>query len=286
MTIKTDKIINKFGVRLWTQWLSTENTEKNTCILISGAGAPAMFWTDAFCEQLISANLNVIRFDHRDQGLSDAIDWDTHPYTLDDLATDVITILNAYDIEKAHVIGHSMGGMIAQWMAIKYPENLKSYTSISAATTGSVSQPPKEVMNILMENQPSQQFDIDLAGFMKSWEMLNGDYPLDDEMAFNYTRDLYIRSKHPVGVAWHHIWYQEKYIDLRNQLKLITTPGLFLHGKKDPLIPTKSAIETQKLTENSKIIVIPKMGHMIFNRELEKLIAQHLINHVKITGDT
>lgn len=279
MLIK-DKIVIKNALSLWTQELSLKNTEKNVCVLIAGAGAPAMFWTDKFCDQLISANLNVIRFDHRDQGLSDAINWGLHPYTLDDLATDVIAILDAYQIEKAHLIGHSMGGMITQWMAIKYPTRLKSYTSISASTSGAASQPPKEVMEVLMKNQPSQQFDADLTGFMKSWEILNGDYPLDYDMAYHYTRDFYIRSKHPVGIAWHHIWCQEKYVDLRNQLKLITMPGLFLHGDKDPLIPIQGAIETQKLTQNSRMIAVSGMGHMIFNRELEKLIAQHLLGHI------
>lgn len=283
----TNSIAPSHSVNLWTQVIHplSSSTDKY-CLFISGAGAPAMFWTDEFCQQIIDAGYTVIRFDHRDQGLSDAVDWDKHPYTIDDLANDIIAILNHYKIPKAHIVGHSMGGMIAQWLAIKHAERLLSFTSISVSTIGPVGQPPKELMDVLMQNQPSQNFEADLSGFMRSWKILNGDYSLNMEMATNYTKDFYARSKHPVGVAWHHIWCQEKYIDLRGQLGKITVPGLFIHGEKDPLIPLQGAVETQKLVPHSKMIVVPDMGHMIFNRKLENIIASELIKHFGDTSST
>jgi len=277
---KKERFVKSSGLNLWTQLLSNEKCS-NVCLLISGAGASAMFWTDEFCRYLVRAGYSVIRFDHRDQGLSDGVDWDKNSYTIDDLAQDIIHILDAYDLKKAHIVGHSMGGIVAQWLAVKYSDRLFSYTSMSVATCGNIGQPSKEIMDVLLENKPTQNFDADLAGFMRSWEVLNGDYEVDKEIAERYTKDLYIRSKYAVGVAWHHIWCQKNYGDLTDKLKNINVPGLFIHGKNDPLIPLQAAIKTQKLAPHSRMIIIPGMGHMFFNTMLEKKIAKYLIEHFK-----
>lgn len=275
------KIVFSNNLKLWTECFSNKSCY-SICILISGAGAPAMFWSDAFCKKLVSAGYSVIRFDHRDQGLSDDVDWDNNPCTIEDLAKDVINILDAYEVKKAHVVGHSMGGIIAQWLAYMYPQRIISYTSISVATCGITGQPSKKVMDVLMENTPSQNFENDLDGFMRSWKVLNGNYEIDEQIAKKYTQDFYIRSKHPVGVAWHHIWCQQNYIDLKDKIKLITIPGLFIHGDLDPLIPVQGAIETQQIVPNSKLTIIPDMGHMIFNRILEDTICDALIQHYNV----
>lgn len=138
-------------------------------------------------------------------------------------------------------------------------------------------------MDVLLENQPSQDFVNDLNGFMRSWKVLNGNFEIDSQIAKKYTKDFYIRSKHPVGVAWHHIWCQQNYTDLRDKIKQITSPGLFIHGELDPLIPVNGAVQTQKNVPTSRLMIIPGMGHMIFNRELEGTICQALIEHFKVS---
>lgn len=275
----SEQFITSSGLKLWTQKLSNNNTE--TCVLIAGAGAPAMFWTDDFCQNLVDSGYDVIRFDNRDIGLSDAVDWDKHPYTIEDLSHDVINILDAYGIDHAHIVGHSMGGMVSQWLAIAHPERVKSYTSISVATCGIIGHPPQEIMDVLLENKPTQDFENDLPAFMRSWKILNGSYELDEELAINYTRDLYTRSKHKVGVAWHHIWCEEHYRNLIDKLNNVSVPGLFIHGEQDPLIPVQGAIETQRAAPNSNLLILPKMGHMIFNRQLESELVGALVAHLR-----
>lgn len=275
---KVETFIKSDGVKLWCQLLYKKMIDI-PCVLISGAGASAMFWSDHFCEILVNSGYRVIRFDHRDQGLSDAVDWDSSPYTVDDLAKDVINILDANKIRQAHVVGHSMGGTIAQLLAIHHPNRLLSYTSMSVATTANVGGPSKETMDALMENKPTQSYENDLPGFMRSWKILNAGYPVDPQLASAYTLDLYQRSKHKVGVAWHHIWCQENYGDLSEKLSNITVKGLFIHGEDDPLIPVNGGKQNQLLTPNSELIVIEKMGHMFFNMDLEKIIANHLVEH-------
>jgi pimeloyl-ACP methyl ester carboxylesterase len=118
---------------------------------------------------------------------------------------------------------------------------------------------------------------------MNSWRILNGDFALDEKMARDYTRDFYVRSNHPVGVAWSHIKAQEKFSDLREQLATLAVPAFFIHGDKDPLIPVEAGIATAQAVPHSKMTVIPGMGHMMFNRELEDMIARLVVKN--ITGN-
>ena len=266
---------------IFSEKLASNNPSAETCLLIAGAGASARFWSDGFCQRLLNAGYDVIRYDHRDCGLSDGVDWEEAPYTVDDLVVDALQVLAKYEVAKTHVVGHSMGGIIAQMLAIAHPERLLSYTSISVATCGVAGAVSPDVMDVLLANKPAQDFTADLPGFMRSWEVLNGNYPVDYALAEAYTRDLYERSNYPVDVAWNHIRAQEKYGDLSSQLKQMTVPGLFIHGEVDPLIPVAGARATQELTSHSIMHVIPDMGHMMFSGPLQQLIAEKLIEHFR-----
>jgi esterase len=255
------------------------NPSNPSVLLICGAGAHAHFWTDPFCNTLVRKGYQVIRFDHRDSGLSSAVNFEKDPYTVADLAEDALAILDAFQIKKAHVVGHSMGGEIAQLLAISHPDRLLSFTSISVATVGEKTSPSKEIMKTLLENKPTQNFEESLEGFMHSWRLLNGDLPLDEEMAKAYTKELYTRSRHPVGVAWNHIRCQEGLPDLSSGLKKVTVPGLFLHGEKDVLIPAEGAIRTANASPSSTLTIIPKMGHMMFHQGVQQQIAKALLQH-------
>lgn len=279
-----EKYIKSGTLNLWTEYLGEQ---KNECVLlISGAGASAKFWSDRFCSILVNAGYFVIRFDHRDQNMSDGVNWAVHPYSVRDLAEDAIHILDAYHIKKAHVVGHSMGGTIAQLLAINHPDRLLSFTSMSVSTVGKITSPPQDVMDVLMENQPTQNYEQDLVGFMRSWEILNGSFELDEDLATAYTKDLYDRTKHPVGVAWNHIRCQDSLGDIMDGLKNNTVPGLFIHGENDPLMPIEGGIETFESTGNAKMVKNPGMGHMFFNHSLESRIADDLIKHFKAAIST
>ena len=88
------------------------------CVLIAGAMAPGRFWTDTFCHALAKEACLVIRYDHRDSGLSSSVDWKTAPYNLTDLAADTIYLLDGYGIDTAYFVGHSMGGHICQQLTL------------------------------------------------------------------------------------------------------------------------------------------------------------------------
>ncbi len=269
--------IKRDTLRLWTETIG--NPQDPTVILIAGAGAPSRFWTMDFCTHIARSGYHVIRFDHRDTGLSSAIDYDRAPYTVYDLIDDVLSILDELKIKKAHIVGHSMGGLISQLIAINHKERALSFTSMSVGAGGRSTPPSQETMNALLENKPTQLFEESLPGFMRSWKILNGDYPLDQEMAKSYTQDLYNRSIHPVGVAWNHIRAQENTRDLTRDLQKNTLPGLFIHGQKDPLIPVENGIQAADSTANSTLEIISGMGHMLFDPSLQSKIVSLLIDH-------
>jgi len=162
MSIPQLNFVQRGDLTLWTE--AVGDPKNPACVLISGAGAPAKFWTDEFCKMIAKGGYYVIRFDHRDQGLSSAVDFEHHPYTVRDMAGDVMAVLDGYHIKKAHIVGHSMGGMIAQLVAIEHPDRVLSMISMSVGTVGQLSAPSQEIMTVLLENKPTQDLRRKLAG--------------------------------------------------------------------------------------------------------------------------
>ena len=118
-------------VTLWTE--SFGDSSKPAMLLVAGAGAPCRFWHDSFCQKL-TQYFFVIRYDHRDTGFSTGFDYEKKPYTLNDLADDALNVLDSYGIKKAHIVGHSMGGYLAQLLALDFPKNLRVVMIVVSVT--------------------------------------------------------------------------------------------------------------------------------------------------------
>ena len=263
-------------------------------LLISGAMAPARFWPDEFCQQLGAAGYFVIRYDHRDMGLSSAVDYAQNPYGLNDLAKDAIAILDAYKIKQAHIVGHSMGGAIAQLLALDYPSRVLSIAPISSAVLANpdLNAQEKEMLAqtwpVLMRNKPTKKFEESVDGFVHSYQYLHGDLPIDREMAANYIKDMYIRSR-PEHIAWfekfssgsdpvhNHVKAQQNMPDRTNELHKIQVPVLVIHGQKDSLAFARIMKEyCADLIPRATMQVIPGMGHMILNKNIWSEIGEFL----------
>lgn len=272
------------------------NNAKPACILISGAMAPARFWTNSFCEYLSSKGFFVIRYDHRDIGESSGVDWEKAPYDLSTLASDVIKILDAYKIKKAHFVGHSMGGHICQQIGVDFPNYILSLIMISSGPIGAskdtdipLSKEEKTVLNktweIFLKEKDESTIDTIIDGYMLVWAYLNGKYSLDNEMAISYTKDLLLRTKHQIRAGNNHeLLMKNVYNALeknRNILTKIHCPTLVIHGENDPISLPRDGKALAKAINQAKLILIPKMGHMMFNKELESHLAKLLINFFK-----
>lgn len=264
------------------------------CLLIAGAMATARFWTDSFCRRLADAGFFVIRYDHRDIGESSSLDWKNSPYTLVDLASDAVSILDAYGIKQAHFVGHSMGGYIVQEIALRFPKRALSICAISAGPIGATEETDRpltakekviqeQTWKLLLNRKDGPTDESAINSFLPIWGYLNGQYALDKPMAYAYTKDLIVRSRHAILPGNNHELVMRS-LDLeksRGILANIHIPTLIIHGNADPLSLPKNGLALAHAIPKAKLKLISKMGHMIFHPELEKTIAELLIDHMK-----
>lgn len=272
------------NIQLWVETFGDKSEE--AVLFISGAGANSSFWSERLCTKLVEKNFYVIKYDHRDFGYSTKIDFDKYPFDLMRLSKDAITILDSLNVEKAHVAGHSMGGFIAQLLAIHYPERIISMVSASSFTNAeSVPSPPPKTWEIFMENHPSNNFENDLAGFMNIWRYLNGTAEFDEGLAVEYTRNLYERQEISGPLGESHVKAQANQTDRSDQLKKVKIPALVIHGEEDYLVDKQGGIQTAACLENSRLVLIPEMGHIPFNQEILKRFENEITRFIDLNRE-
>lgn len=266
------KFVKKNSLQLFTQAFGNE--QNPACILIAGAMAPSIFWTDSFCENLAKRSFFVIRYDHRDIGLSTQIDWNSHRYDLKELADDAITIMKDYGFKNAYFVGHSMGGYICQKLALIYTDLIKAQVIISAGSLVGDKTPltPEEkktldkTWEIFLNRKDSQ-----VEGFLEVFKYLNGDIPFDRELATDYIKYLIDHSPNSLVPGNNHELVMRNIT--QETLPSIKIPTSIIHGEKDPLVLPKEARALNAAIPSSHLHLIPRMGHMIFNRSLENQIV-------------
>ena len=291
----TSKIIQTGELYFHTEYFGTPTHP--TCLLISGAMATARFWTDRFCTLLTQFGFFVIRYDHRDIGESCEVNWEKSPYTLFDLARDAMSILDGYEVKQAHIVGHSMGGYIAQAIALAFPKRTFSICSISAGPIGLGEKPFPPVTEkeqaildrtwkIILSRKDGPSKESMIQSFLPIWEYLNGTLPLDKEMAETYTRDLILRNRHPIQAGNHHELVMRSFLSgeqLKKTLQKVDIPTLIIQGEEDYLALPRDGKNVAEAIKQSHLEMVPEMGHMIFHRKLEEKIARVVANHAKNT---
>lgn len=267
------------GLNLWVEMFGNKDDE--ACLFISGAGANSSFWSDKLCNSLVEKGFFVIKYDHRDFGYSSKIDFNKNPYDVMRLAKDALTVMDSLSVEKAHVVGHSMGGFIVQLLGIHYPDRVLSITSASSSTSSpSVPMPPKETWQIFMSSSPINNYKKDLNGFMKVWEYLNGTANFDKELAIEYTKNLYERQDITGALGENHVKAQANLYDRSEELKKIYISALILHGEEDYLVDKYGGIQTAECIRNSELVLIPKMGHIPFNYTTLEMFENEIIKFI------
>lgn len=268
------------NLKLWVEYYGESGNE--AVIFISGAGANSSFWSERLCSQLVEKDFFVIKYDHRDFGYSTKIDYEKNPYDILQLTKDAVNILDSLEIKKAHIVGHSMGGFIAQLLAIHFPERVITITSASASTNSpKVPLPPAKTWEIFMEMSPTNYFENDLPGFMKVWEYLNGSTRFDEELAVEYTRNLYERQAIIGALGESHVKAQAGITDRSEALKQVKLPALIIHGEEDYLVDKYGGVQSAECIQNSQMVLIPEMGHMPFNKEILSRFENEIIQFIK-----
>lgn len=285
------------GLRLFYE--EHGNPEHETILLVMGLGAQMTLWPDEFVEALVKKGYRVIRFDNRDIGLSDKMEgakapgivWQTIrkrigwpakvPYTLEDMADDAAGLLEALDIRRAHVVGASMGGMIAQLMAVHHSDKLLSMTSIMSST-GNPKLPQAEKSAIDALIAPLASLDEDVLvehGLNIGRNIGSPGYPPDPDHARARVLKNVRRSVYPPGLPRQLAAIIDDG-DRRKRLTRITTPTLVLHGEDDPLVKLEAGQETARYVPGAKLVTIPGWGHDL-PQELVGRLADEIALHAK-----
>jgi len=246
-------------------------------LLVMGYTAQMVAWEEEFCKMFAANNLFVIRFDNRDCGLSTKFDGaqvDVNavitaalmeepmppvPYTLSDMASDAVGLLDFLKIERAHVLGASMGGMIAQVMTIEHPTRVRTLTSVmSMSGEPEYGQSAPEAMNALLSVPPSDR-DGYIAHSPIYQAFHSKKYRSDENSKRAAARD-FDRSFYPQGAPRQ---LAAIYATGRRteQLRAVKTPTLVVHGKDDTLITPSGGERTAELIPNAKLVLVDDMGH-------------------------
>ena len=261
-------------------------------LLIMGLGGQMLLWNEEFCEMLAERGHFVIRFDNRDVGLSTWCDdmgvpdlmalfaslgkgtAPDAPYSLDDMADDAMAILDAVGIERAHICGASMGGMIAQATAIRHPHRVKSLTSIMS-TTGNpeLPSPSPEAVQILATPTPPDR-EAAMERSVEAERVIGSPaYPVDPEVTREMAGLLHDRAYHPEGTA-RQMAAIAAHGNRREALETLDIPALVVHGKADKLVPVEGGLDTHEALSNSELYLIDGMGHNMPRELWESLIER------------
>ena len=271
-------------------------------LLVHGLGAQLVHWPAHLIDFLIENNYRPITYDNRDAGLSTRffgkpaffLDYLRYyfrlpiksEYNLDDMSKDGISVMNKLSIDKAHILGTSMGGMIGQIICSLYPERIKSFTLIAstASVPGPFNGPSKEVQRVMMDRSKMQNPSMeDVYQREVKWVSLIGMAGRDlstpefrDEVIANFNRAK--EKRDGFGYARQLLAILSSK-DRIQRIKSIKAPTLIIHGEDDPVINVKNSYRMHKLIPKSKLVVISNMRHLIEPEILEQFKTQ-LIEHL------
>jgi pimeloyl-ACP methyl ester carboxylesterase len=249
-------------------------------LLIMGLGGQMILWDDEFCTQLAARGYRVIRFDNRDVGKSSKIDAPppdlanalfqrrpgetlAAPYLLADMAADAIGLLDVLRIGRAHIVGASMGGMIAQEMAIHWPQRVRTLTSIMSSTGDPALPPPSpEVFRLFLEPPPRTVEEYVEANVVIWRAFRNGGFPEEEAPARKRAVRAAARGMSPEGGARQTLAVVASG-SRKASLSQIKAPTLVIHGADDPLVLLAAGEDTADSIPGAKLVVIDRMGHAL-----------------------
>jgi pimeloyl-ACP methyl ester carboxylesterase len=246
-------------------------------VMVMGLGAQMTWWEDDLCNALAERGFFVVRFDNRDIGKSTHISAPPPdlgrvmagleplkaPYSLEDMARDTVGLMDALAIEKAHIVGASMGGMIAQIMAIRFPERVKTLTSIMS-TTGEAGLPPPQpaVMAAMLAPPPLTvsafiEANVQVARLLRT----NSDVAEEATDRARATRAA-ARGLNPQGGV-RQVAAIMASGSRKEALAGVKAPTLVIHGADDPLVPVEGGRATARAIPGAKLLVLERMGHTL-----------------------
>jgi pimeloyl-ACP methyl ester carboxylesterase len=261
-------------------------------LLLMGLGMQLIAWPPAFVRALVSAGFRVVRLDNRDVGLSEHFDhlgtpnlmWQSMkrrfglrvqaPYSLKDMARDAIGVLDALGIGQAHVIGASMGGMIAQRIALAAPQRVLSLTSVmSSSGARHLPGPRADVLRALMHRPADRSETAVIDNTVRFFKLIGSPgFPMDDKVLGDAVRASMRRSFHPAGTLRQMLAVIAD-LTRADELARVKVPTLVVHGRDDPLVPYACGVDTARRIAGARLVGVAGMGHDLPPGVIEHILA-------------
>jgi len=268
-----------------------DRKERPVVLLIMGMGMQLVAWPAQFIDALVEAGYRVIRFDNRDVGLSHHFDalgqphmiWESlkfklgwtpqAPYSVADMAADTLGVLDALSVRQAHVVGASMGGMIAQRLALAAPQRVLSLTSVmSSSGAPGLPQARPEVLRVLLSRPSGRSQQAVVDHYVKLFQVIGSPAYPSPELEMRQIIGLAVaRGFYPVGTLRQMLAVMAD-VNRSAQLARISTPTLVVHGKADPLLPFAHGEDTARRIAGAQLLGIDGMGH-----DLPPGVVTHLL---------
>jgi pimeloyl-ACP methyl ester carboxylesterase len=272
----TERMIRTNGVQLATEAFG--DPSHIPLLLITGGAASMLWWPDEFCKQLVSHGRYVMRYDHRDTGHSTKYPPGDAPYSIGDFADDAIGVLDGYGIAGAHIVGMSLGGMIAQVAALEYPSRVLSLTAVSTTPVGADHTGLPGSGKAWLAHMTTGQVDwSDRAQVIDFW-VEDGRLIASTAHPFNAAKlKAFLERDYDRGGGY--LSATENHAKLLNEgprrgrLQELRVPLLVIHGSADPVFPFEHGIALSKAVPGAKVVRIDGGGHELHRADWDTIIG-------------
>jgi len=294
-----ETMIYSKGIEFWAE--SFGNSENPPIILIMGAGMQGILWPTEFCKILAGRGFFVIRYDHRDTGFSSSIDYDASPYNLLDMASDVVQIQNHYHLQNAHIVGFSMGGVVAMILAAHYPERVRSLTLIATsidyrpafdamqgnASNHSLPIPLPRAIAAIKKFQAMSSLSLDgkIQVYIDTAKSNSGSLPVDEALCREIAILNFERMKNSESPRNHYRAIMASHDIHAAAPSKITAHTHIVHGDEDPIFPLEHGMATHAAISKSTISIVPGLGHHLSNKDMMSAIVNNIITTVKVADE-
>ncbi|CAM4222518.1 acetyltransferase [Bacillus manliponensis] len=273
----TEKIFEINGINICTE--SFGDSTQPAVLLINGAMNSMVYWDEEFCQRLADGGRYVIRFDNRDVGRSTTYEPGTSNYTVIDMANDAIGVLDAYNIDRVHIVGMSLGGMIAQVVAFNNPHKVLSMTAISSSLFGSDDNDrglPEIDESLFAYHAKGATLDWSdeesvINYLVEGSKMLCGsNHTFDEKRARKLTTQDFKRANSLLSMFNHAMLTGDEYYE--DKIKEINAPALVIHGTDDIILPYEHGVALSKELPNASLLTLEGTGHEIHFDDWDKII--------------
>ncbi len=263
-------------VRLWAE--ESGDAQAPPLLLIMGANAAGLAWPDELVARL-GRHHRVIRYDHRDTGRSSWA-YGEHPYAIADLAGDAVALLDALSVDRAHLVGMSMGGLLAQLVLLDHPERVLSATLIGTSPLGGVGpgepplpDPDERLLPIWARLGEQRDREAELDFRVEHWRALHGDALPFDAAEFRRLEERLIDHAGRHDSSFAHALASQDRLDRGAELARVRTPTLVIESPEDPLAGPEHARSLARAIPGARLVTMPGMGHSLPAMVLEPLAA-------------